>query len=376
VLPYGQLTAQTEIVISAGAIHRRTPPRLPLASSHLAYNSDHASCARQAAKYFLQRIGKPSALRLEADSTAAAHAVLHTAAALMGVSLIIVDAATLVSSGVARLSARLADCAERAARAAPALVAITRTSLLFPPAAASPTPASAALAELAARLWTTLESALSHLPSLPEDGGLPSASLALVEVVKGGGDASAQWAAEIAARVPLVLRLPKSTKPLPLPLPLSTSKPLPEFSSLQLDDMAHVAAEARRTCAERLRKEDVTGFLSGPSAILGVCPTWQDLHHVIAESQAQQRGRRGLGVVTVEKLAWEDVGGMEEAKRVVLETVELPLLRPDLIPTGLRRTGLLLYGPPGTGTRGGETRRREYRVTGGAARKDLKAGGP
>jgi peroxin-6 len=45
---------------------------------------------------------------------------------------------------------------------------------------------------------------------------------------------------------------------------------------------------------------------------------------------------------------WDDVGGLEEAKRVILDTVELPLAHPELFAGGLkRRSGVLLYGPPG-----------------------------
>lgn len=49
------------------------------------------------------------------------------------------------------------------------------------------------------------------------------------------------------------------------------------------------------------------------------------------------------------RTTWNDVGGLERAKYDILETIELPLKRPDLLPPGMKRTGLLLYGPPGTG---------------------------
>lgn len=43
------------------------------------------------------------------------------------------------------------------------------------------------------------------------------------------------------------------------------------------------------------------------------------------------------------------MGGLEHAKREILDTVQLPLERPELFSEGLRRSGVLLYGPPGTG---------------------------
>jgi ATP-dependent 26S proteasome regulatory subunit len=48
---------------------------------------------------------------------------------------------------------------------------------------------------------------------------------------------------------------------------------------------------------------------------------------------------------------WEDVGGLTEAKKEILDTIQLPLEHPELFAEGLRqRSGLLLYGPPGKNT--------------------------
>lgn len=43
------------------------------------------------------------------------------------------------------------------------------------------------------------------------------------------------------------------------------------------------------------------------------------------------------------------MGGLQEVKREILETIQLPLEHPELLSLGLRRSGLLLHGPPGTG---------------------------
>lgn len=55
-------------------------------------------------------------------------------------------------------------------------------------------------------------------------------------------------------------------------------------------------------------------------------------------------------VIKGDEVSWEDIAGLEEAKKVLKETVIYPLLRPDLF-NGLREpaTGVLLFGPPGTG---------------------------
>lgn len=50
-------------------------------------------------------------------------------------------------------------------------------------------------------------------------------------------------------------------------------------------------------------------------------------------------------------VGWEDIGGLEDAKRLVIETIEtsrnLQFLQGSA--GGLRRSGVLLYGPPGCG---------------------------
>ena len=47
-------------------------------------------------------------------------------------------------------------------------------------------------------------------------------------------------------------------------------------------------------------------------------------------------------------MRWQDIGGLEEAKAQLLDTIELPLKHRELFAAGLRRrSGVLLYGPPG-----------------------------
>ncbi|KPA77758.1 putative peroxisome assembly protein [Leptomonas pyrrhocoris] len=52
----------------------------------------------------------------------------------------------------------------------------------------------------------------------------------------------------------------------------------------------------------------------------------------------------------LQPVRWSDVGGLEEAKRELRETIQLPLLHPELFESGMKkRTGVLFYGPPGCG---------------------------
>ena len=50
------------------------------------------------------------------------------------------------------------------------------------------------------------------------------------------------------------------------------------------------------------------------------------------------------------RVGWQDIAGLEFAKKSVMEIVVYPLWRPELF-HGIRRPakGLLLFGPPGTG---------------------------
>lgn len=48
-------------------------------------------------------------------------------------------------------------------------------------------------------------------------------------------------------------------------------------------------------------------------------------------------------------VSWSDVGGLDVAKKEILDTIQLPLDHPELFSKGLRRSGVLLYGAPGTG---------------------------
>ncbi|KAJ2723638.1 peroxisomal assembly protein [Coemansia sp. Benny D115] len=57
-----------------------------------------------------------------------------------------------------------------------------------------------------------------------------------------------------------------------------------------------------------------------------------------------------LGVPKIPNVKWDDVGGLADAKKDILDTIRLPMEQPHLFASGLStRSGLLFYGPPGTG---------------------------
>ena len=57
-----------------------------------------------------------------------------------------------------------------------------------------------------------------------------------------------------------------------------------------------------------------------------------------------------IGAPKIPNVTWEDVGGLSHVKDAVFETIQLPLERPELFASGMKkRSGILFYGPPGTG---------------------------
>lgn len=70
----------------------------------------------------------------------------------------------------------------------------------------------------------------------------------------------------------------------------------------------------------------------------------------ILEKPADVRARV-MEVIEAPDVSYEDIGGLEDQIREVVETVELPLTEPELFASvGIEAPrGVLLYGPPGTG---------------------------
>ena len=56
----------------------------------------------------------------------------------------------------------------------------------------------------------------------------------------------------------------------------------------------------------------------------------------------------GLLLKEKPEVSWDEVVGLEDAKRAIRESIVYPTKRPDLFPLGWPR-GMLLYGPPGCG---------------------------
>lgn len=70
----------------------------------------------------------------------------------------------------------------------------------------------------------------------------------------------------------------------------------------------------------------------------------------LAVDAARKNFADSIGAPKIPNVSWEDVGGLENVKSAVMETIQLPLERPELFAKGMKkRSGILFYGPPGTG---------------------------
>lgn len=70
----------------------------------------------------------------------------------------------------------------------------------------------------------------------------------------------------------------------------------------------------------------------------------------VAVEAARKNFADAIGAPKIPNVTWDDVGGLDNVKDTVSETIQLPLERPELFAKGMKkRSGILFYGPPGTG---------------------------
>ncbi|KAL3872576.1 hypothetical protein ACJMK2_035792 [Sinanodonta woodiana] len=120
-----------------------------------------------------------------------------------------------------------------------------------------------------------------------------------------------------------------------------------------LGDMAALIAHAKREALHRLCKDCCWGKLM-PSPkeeedllTAGIVVEQQDFNKALDDIQNAHSDT--IGAPKIPNVRWDDVGGLTDIKKEILDTIQLPLQYPELLAAGLRRSGVLLYGPPGTG---------------------------
>ncbi|KAK5926066.1 hypothetical protein CgunFtcFv8_021669 [Champsocephalus gunnari] len=113
-----------------------------------------------------------------------------------------------------------------------------------------------------------------------------------------------------------------------------------------LGDLSALLVEAGRAACRRLL-HTCRGRQEEDLCSSGVTILNQDFSSALETLQEAQS--TAIGAPKIPDVRWEDVGGLHQVKKEILDTVQLPLQRPELLSLGLSRTGVLLYGPPGTG---------------------------
>ncbi|KAI9712933.1 MAG: peroxisomal assembly protein [Chrysothrix sp. TS-e1954] len=137
-----------------------------------------------------------------------------------------------------------------------------------------------------------------------------------------------------------------------------------ELSSVALKTAALVAGDLedvvdRAVTARQERLESLIAATDGPlpATIRDVtvaggenarCLTKADFD--VAVDAARKNFADAIGAPKIPNVSWDDVGGLSNVKDAVMETIQLPLERPELFAKGMKkRSGILFYGPPGTG---------------------------
>lgn len=142
-------------------------------------------------------------------------------------------------------------------------------------------------------------------------------------------------------------------------------EPSIDLNSISLKTAALVAGDLvdvveRASIAQQSRLEQLSAKNTQESTIITVrdvqvaggplarCLTKSDFE--IAVEAARKNFSDSIGAPKIPNVTWDDVGGLNNVKEAVTETIQLPLERPELFAKGMKkRSGILFYGPPGTG---------------------------
>ncbi|KAL2315287.1 Peroxisomal ATPase pex6 [Schizosaccharomyces pombe] len=114
-------------------------------------------------------------------------------------------------------------------------------------------------------------------------------------------------------------------------------------NSMSFGELECLPDHMTKAAVDRIKR---TGYDNDSIILSGPIITEQD----VDVSINRIRKEKSNTIFTVPKVNWDDIGGLEEAKTVLRDTLQLPLQFPELFSQGLKpRSGVLLYGPPGTG---------------------------
>jgi peroxin-6 len=131
-------------------------------------------------------------------------------------------------------------------------------------------------------------------------------------------------------------------------------------AALVAGDLVDVVERASAAKSARLQKLAETASTDSTDSTISVrdvqlaggdaarCVTRLDFD--LAVDAARKNFADAIGAPKIPNVTWDDVGGLTNVKDAVMETIQLPLERPELFAKGMKkRSGILFYGPPGTG---------------------------
>jgi len=118
-----------------------------------------------------------------------------------------------------------------------------------------------------------------------------------------------------------------------------------QTAALLAADLCGIVARARVTSVQRAARLVAHGpSVAASRPVISAADLDAALGHVRATYS------ESMGAPKIPNVTWDDVGGLASVKHEILDTVQLPLLHPELFSDGVKkRSGVLLYGPPGTG---------------------------
>lgn len=137
---------------------------------------------------------------------------------------------------------------------------------------------------------------------------------------------------------------------LPLAPDVSVHSIAVRSAALVAADLVNVVKKAQNFAQDRL--DDLAEGLEHDGAtnlsIAGGWVTASDFDQAINE--ARRNYSDSIGAPKIPNVTWDDVGGLASVKDDIMDTIQLPLERPELFASGMKkRSGILFYGPPGTG---------------------------
>ncbi|NXT42260.1 PEX6 factor, partial [Pelecanoides urinatrix] len=141
------------------------------------------------------------------------------------------------------------------------------------------------------------------------------------------------------------------TASLPLGKEVSLSKLARRTAGFVLGDFCALLSHSSRAACTRIQALSFPGGLTEEAerdfCTAGFPVLEEDFS--VALDQLHDAHSQAVGAPKIPSVSWQDVGGLQEVKKEILDTIQLPLEHPELLSLGLCRSGLLLYGPPGTG---------------------------